>query len=172
MFITPLDVGSKFTEVGPPEAPIPEDNNLKIMIDGMATLVARCGKLFEDLSREKNQSNPLFAFLFGGNGQDYYARRLWEEKQKHTDQNKQQLGGKLTQNVKKMTAETRGKILGEKPLERSIVDPAISVSSAETINLQYKLSDTFTKPASLVSCLIFYADFDMGCVIYSFGVTV
>lgn len=149
VFLTPLDVGSKFTEADPPEAPIPEDNNLKILIDGMATLVARCGKLFEDLSREKNQSNPLFAFLFGGNGHDYYARRLWEEKQKHTDQNKRELGGKLTQTVEKMTAETRGKILGEKPLERSIRDSAISDSSAETVNLQYKLSDTFTKPTSL-----------------------
>lgn len=117
----------------------------------MAALVGRCGKLFEDLSREKNQSNPLFAFLFGGNGHDYYVRRLWEERQKHTDQNKQQLGGKLFQNVEKMTAESRGKILGEKPLERSIRDSAISVSSAETVNLQYKLSDTFTKPVSLVS---------------------
>lgn len=167
-----MDVGSKFTEAGPPEAPIPEDNNLKILIDGMATLVARCGKLFEDLSREKNQSNPLFSFLFGGSGQDYYSRRLWEEKQKHTDQNKQQLGGKITQNVEKMTAETRGNILGEKPLERSIIDSAISVNSAETVNLQYKLSDTFTKPASLVSCLIIYTDFVLERVIYRFGITV
>lgn len=129
----------------------------------MATLVARCGKLFEDLSREKNQSNPLFAFLFGGDGHDYYARKLWEERQKRTDQNKQHLDAKLFQNAEKMTAESRGKILGEKPLERSIRDSATSAGSAEAVNLQYNLSDTFTKPASLVSSSIRDANFSMGC---------
>ncbi|XP_027126391.2 G patch domain-containing protein TGH [Coffea arabica] len=147
-FTAPLDVGNKITEETPPEVPPPDDNNLKLMIDGMATLVARCGKLFEDLSRQKNQSNPLFAFLFGGNGQDYYTRKLWEERQKHNDGKKWQLDGKIFQNVKKMTAENRGKILGEKPLERSLEDTAVTAASTDTVNLQFNLADTFTKPVS------------------------
>ncbi|KAL3512313.1 hypothetical protein ACH5RR_025030 [Cinchona calisaya] len=146
-FTASLDVGNKFRETPPPEVPPPEDNNLKLLIDGMATLVARCGNLFEDLSRQKNQSNPLFAFLFGGNGQDYYARKLWEEKQKHSNDKKWQLDGKNSQNVEKMTAENRGRILGEKPLERSFKDSA-SAASTDTVNLQFNLSDTFTKPVS------------------------
>ena len=158
-FTAPLDVGNKITDKTPPEVPPPEDNNLKLMIDGMATLVARCGKLFEDLSRQKNQSNPLFAFLFGGNGQDYYTRKLWEERQKHNDGKKWQLDGKIFQNVKKMTAENRGKILGEKPLERSLEDTAVTAASTDTVNLQFNLADTFTKPVSFVSLSIFCFQF-------------
>ncbi|PQM37575.1 G patch domain-containing protein TGH [Prunus yedoensis var. nudiflora] len=109
--------------------------------------VARCGKLFEDLSREKNQSNPLFSFLVGGNGHDYYARKLWEEQQKRGDHTKQKLDVQLSPHMQKMTAESRGQILGERPLERSAKDSSSSATSADAIQLQYNLSDTFTKPA-------------------------
>lgn len=120
------------------------------MIEGVATLVARCGKLFEDLSREKNQSNPLFCFLTGGNGHDYYARKLWEERQKRIDQTKPQSDGKSFQSVQKLTAESRAKILGEKPLQRTTEVSNPPVASADMIQLQSNLSDTFTKPASHV----------------------
>ncbi|XP_057480272.1 G patch domain-containing protein TGH-like isoform X2 [Actinidia eriantha] len=46
-----------------------------------------------------------------------------------------------------MTAESRGKILGERPLERSSNDTSSASTSAD-IQLQFHLSDTFTKPAS------------------------
>ncbi|XP_062159896.1 G patch domain-containing protein TGH [Alnus glutinosa] len=147
-FPGPLETNYKLTGDPPPEVPPPEDNNLKLLIEGVATLVARCGKLFEDLSREKNQSNPLFSFLTGGNGHDHYTRKLWEERQKCSNQRKQQVDGKLSSSMQKMTAESRGKILGEKPLERSTKDSSSSVASSEVIHLQFSLSDTFTKPAS------------------------
>ncbi|GAA0161887.1 hypothetical protein LIER_18102 [Lithospermum erythrorhizon] len=150
-FSAPLEIGYKVCEVPPPEVPPPEDNNLKVLIEGVATLVARCGILFEDLSREKNRSNPLFAFLSGGNGHEFYKRKLWEERQKHNDKTKQQSDSKVSQSAQKMTAESRGRILGEKPLERSSRDltpPIPSVSSADTANLQFDLSNTFTQPAS------------------------
>ncbi|KAL6319242.1 hypothetical protein AAG906_013916 [Vitis piasezkii] len=99
------------------------------------------------ISPEKNQSNPLFSFLTGGNGCDYYARKLWEERQKHNDKSKL-LDVKSSPTVQKMTAES-GKILGERPLERSSRDANSSDSSADVIQLQFNLSDTFTKPASL-----------------------
>ncbi|KAL8479362.1 hypothetical protein ACS0TY_026289 [Phlomoides rotata] len=143
-FPAPLENDVKSTEVPPPEVPHPEDNNLKVLIEGVATLVARCGKLFEDLSREKNQSNPLFTFLRGGNGSDYYERKLWEARQKHGDKTKL-WEGKKPQNSEKLTAERRGAILGEKALERSLKN---SNSSAASVDVQIKLSDTFTKPAS------------------------
>ncbi|KAK3040886.1 hypothetical protein RJ639_027881 [Escallonia herrerae] len=147
-FPAPLEVNYKLADVPPVEVPPPEDNNLKVLVEGVATLVARCGKLFEDLSREKNQSNPLFSFLYGGNGHDYYSRKLWEERQKRNDQTKQQSNGNMFPSAKKMTAESRGEILGEKPLERSTRDLSSSASSADTISLQFNLSDTFTNPAS------------------------
>ncbi|KAL0456513.1 UNVERIFIED_CONTAM: G patch domain-containing protein TGH [Sesamum latifolium] len=147
-FLAPLGDDGKNAEIPPPEVPAPEDNNLKVLIEGVATLVARCGKLFEDLSREKNQSNPLFAFLSGGNGSDYYVRKLWEERQKRGEQTKL-WEGKKPQNSEQLTAERRGKILGEKALEKSSRDSSSLVESAASVNIQFKLSDTFTTPASI-----------------------
>ncbi|KAK9278310.1 hypothetical protein L1049_027875 [Liquidambar formosana] len=151
-FPGPLEIDNKRADPPPPEVPPPEDNNLRVLIEGVATLVARCGKLFEDLSREKNQSNPLFCFLTGGDGHEYYTRKLWEERQKHNDHTKQQLDGKSSPSVQKMTAESRGKILGEKPLERSAKDLSSSVASTD-VHLQFNLSDTFTNPASFSELL-------------------
>ncbi|KAG5536871.1 hypothetical protein RHGRI_024339 [Rhododendron griersonianum] len=142
-----LDMNTKFSDGPPPEIPPPEDNNLKILIEGVAAIVARCGKLFEDLSREKNQSNPLFSFLNGGDGHDYYSRKLWEERQKRNDSKKLELDGKVVPSIQKMTAESRGKILGERPLERSSKDLS-SASTSSNVQLQFHLSDTFTKPES------------------------
>ncbi|MCD9645330.1 hypothetical protein HAX54_034185 [Datura stramonium] len=133
----------------PPVVPPPEDNNLKILIEGLATLVARSGKLLEDLSREKNQFNPLFGFLNGGKGHEYYTRKLWEERHKRNDQGKQQLDANVGRKVQKMTAESRGQILGEKPIERSLKVANSSGISADAISLTSNLSDTFTKPASI-----------------------
>lgn len=147
-FPAALGHDDKIAKISPPEVPPPEDNNLKVLIEGMATLVARCGKLFEDLSREKNQSNPLFAFLSGGNGFDFYARKLWEQHQKLAEKSK--LGEwKIFKDAEKLTAERRGKILGEKALERSSNDISSIVASAGSVNVQFKLSDTFTKHSSL-----------------------
>ncbi|EEF50668.1 RNA binding protein, putative [Ricinus communis] len=142
-----LQADDKHTIPPPPEVPPPDDNNLKLLIEGVATLVARCGKLFEDLSRDKNQSNPLFSFLNGGNGHEYYARKLWEECQKCNDQKHLALDGKSSSSVQRMTAESRANLLGEKPLERSLKENTSSVASAD-FNLQFNLSDTFIKPAS------------------------
>lgn len=152
-FPAPLEDSYKLAAVPSLDVPPPEDNILKILIEGVATLVARCGKLFEDLSREKNQSNPLFSFLSGGSGHDYYSRKLWEERQKRNNQTRQPLDAELFPSAQKMTAERRGEILGEKPLEKSPIDVSSSVASVETINLQLNLSDTFTKPASFTEPL-------------------
>lgn len=146
-FSGPLDINRKSYEVSPPDVPPPEDGNLKLLIEGVANLVAKCGKLYEDLSKEKNQSNPLFNFLSGGTGHDYYARKLWEAQQKNNDQTSCQLDGKMPPSVQRLTAESRGQILGEKPLEKSAPDPSSSVASTD-IHLQFNLTDTFTKSAS------------------------
>ncbi|CAN4086190.1 unnamed protein product [Withania somnifera] len=148
-FAASLGSDNKAPSVPPPLVPPPEDNNLKILIEGLAMLVARSGKLLEDLSREKNQFNPLFGFLNGGKGHEYYARKLWEEIQKRNDQGKQLWDAKMSRKVQKMTAESRGQILGEKPIERSLRAANSSGISADAINLTSNLSDTFTKPASI-----------------------
>ncbi|KAL6528097.1 hypothetical protein OROHE_015047 [Orobanche hederae] len=147
-FPAPLGNVDERAEIPPPEVPAPEDSNLKVLIEGVATLVIRCGKLFEDLSREKNQSNPLFDFLLGGNGSDFYARKLWEERQKCGEKTKL-LDGKKPLNSEQLTAEKRGKILGEKALERNSRESSSLVAPASSVNLQFNLADTFTKPASI-----------------------
>ncbi|GAB2270203.1 hypothetical protein Dimus_005110 [Dionaea muscipula] len=152
-FSAPRDTSRQILDLPPPEAPPPEDNNLKLMIEGVATLVARSGKLFEDLSKEKNQSNPLFSFLSGGSGYDYYARKLWEEQQKYTDQRKYLSVEKSSSGTQKMTVESRGKLLGERPLERSYRDSTPSVSSAD-VHIAQNLSDTFTKPESFMEMML------------------
>lgn len=154
-FPGPLETDFKVADAGPPEVSPPADNNLKVLIEGVATLVARCGKLFEDLSKEKNQANPLFTFLHGGEGHDYYVRKLWESRQKRADQTKNELHGKAPATVQ-LSAESRGSILGERPLERRSKDASSSVAASDSIQLQYNLSDTFTKPASFVRRFIHY----------------
>ncbi|XP_027329720.1 G patch domain-containing protein TGH isoform X2 [Abrus precatorius] len=146
-FSGPLDINRKNYELPPPDVSPPEDSNLKLLIEGVANLVAKCGKLYEDLSREKNQSNPLFNFLSGGTGHDYYARKLWEAQQKCSNQTKQQLDGKMPHSGQRLSAESRGQILGEKPLERSSQDASSSVASTD-VQLQFNLTDTFTKSVS------------------------
>ncbi|OWM90328.1 G patch domain-containing protein TGH isoform X2 [Punica granatum] len=141
-FPGPLESNSRLSDPPPLEVPPPEDSNLKVLIEGVATLVARCGKLFEDLSREKNQSNQLYSFLIGGNFHDYYVRKLWEERQK-SNQTKLSLEGKES-SVPRMTAESRGRILGERPLERSMVTPTSTDAPAD-VKFPTNLVDTFTK---------------------------
>ncbi|CAN8264907.1 unnamed protein product [Cochlearia groenlandica] len=147
-FPGPLEAEIKPTASVPPDVPPPEDNSLKLLVDGFATFVSRCGKLYEDLSREKNESNQMFDFLRGGIGHEYYARRLWEEQQKRSDLSKLQLEVKPSPNVQKMTAETRGNLLGERPLQKSLKETENSASSGASFQFPTNLSDTFTKSAS------------------------
>lgn len=132
----------------PLEVPPPQDSQIRVLINGVASLVARCGKSYEDLSREKNQSDPRYNFLNGGEFHDYYSRKLWEERQKR-NQTKPLLEVKVN-SEQKMTAENRGRILGEKPLGRSSAAPTLSYPPAD-LKFQNNRVDTFTKPAVLVS---------------------
>ncbi|KAK8914403.1 hypothetical protein KSP39_PZI024093 [Platanthera zijinensis] len=147
-FTSPLETTEMFLEQPPPEIPPPEDGNLRLLIEGFANLVARCGRLFEDLSKEKNKSNPLFSFLIGGSGHGYYARKLWEAKSRRSDQGKT-ASVEPTISDQRMTAGTRGKILGERPLERSSNDSPKSANTTPVVHFQSNLSDTFTNSAAL-----------------------
>ncbi|CAH9143880.1 unnamed protein product [Cuscuta epithymum] len=147
-FTVPLEVGNRVAEPPPPEVSPPEDKNQRILIEGLASLVARAGKLFEDLSREKNQSNPLFGFLTGGSGHGYYLRKLWEARQKQKNQSGKHLEVKLHQNSQKLTAESRGNILGEKPLERTLRE-ASCIGTPDAVSFQSSLMETFTSSSSM-----------------------
>ena len=54
----------------------PDDPDQRNVIDKLAQFVARNGVDFERLTKEKQQNNPKFDFLFGGEFCDYYQYRL------------------------------------------------------------------------------------------------
>lgn len=59
----------------PPFALKPSDEALLKRITAVATMVAKNGQKFEDITRQKNaERRDEFSFLFGGEGEDYY---LW-----------------------------------------------------------------------------------------------
>lgn len=60
----------------PPVAP-PADPELQKRIDKLIEYAARNGPEFEALIREREQDNPAYSFLFGGEGHNYYRYKLW-----------------------------------------------------------------------------------------------
>ncbi|KAK6947654.1 CID domain [Dillenia turbinata] len=63
-------------ESGPPPAP-PADPELHKRIDKTVEYAAKNGPEFEAMIREKQQDNPAYSFLFGGEGHSYYRYKLW-----------------------------------------------------------------------------------------------
>ena len=59
-----------------PKVAPPEDPELRRTIDAMAPFVARNGPAFEALAAKLNAANPLFGFLSGGRGAEYYRWRV------------------------------------------------------------------------------------------------
>lgn len=57
----------------------PEDPELKNIIDKLANFVARNGPEFENMTKQKQQDNPKFGFLFGGEHYNYYQYKVQTE---------------------------------------------------------------------------------------------
>jgi len=55
------------------------DAELKNIIDKLANFVARNGPEFEQMTMHKQQSNPKFSFLFGGEFYEYYKWKVAKE---------------------------------------------------------------------------------------------
>lgn len=146
-FPTPVQSAEKFYDSAPLEVPPPEDTSLTLLIEGCAAMVARCGKHIEDFYKEKSKTNPQFMFLSGGDGCKYYMRKLWEHQQKYVGQ--QRPDSAKSKTSEKLTAENRGRILGERPLDRSTKLHSPTLSAKEAVQLQSNLVDTFVKPISL-----------------------
>jgi G patch domain-containing protein 1 len=93
----------------PPPPPPPADAELALRCDTLAAFVARNGASFEELARTRQRDDPRFAFLFGGLGAEYYAWRCMQLRAAPVAQRPEQRSRPLT-------AEERGRILGEEPL--------------------------------------------------------
>ncbi|XP_073842021.1 SR-related CTD associated factor 6 [Musca autumnalis] len=61
------------------EPPPPRDASLRNIIDKLAEFVARNGPEFEMITKQKQQNNPKFEFLYGGEYAAYYQYRVQAE---------------------------------------------------------------------------------------------
>ena len=59
----------------------PDDQEIKNIIDKLALFVARNGPEFEQMTKNKQEGNPKFSFLFGGKYYDYYGYKVSIEQQ-------------------------------------------------------------------------------------------
>ena len=55
------------------------DPELKNIIDKLANFVARNGPEFENMTKQKQQNNMKFSFLFGGEHHHYYMYKVQAE---------------------------------------------------------------------------------------------
>ncbi|KAK4757720.1 hypothetical protein SAY87_019021 [Trapa incisa] len=62
----------------PPSSAPPHDPELHKRIDKLVEYIAKNGPEFEAMICEKQQENPDYSFLFGGDGHGYYQYRLWK----------------------------------------------------------------------------------------------
>jgi hypothetical protein len=58
-------------------APPPADPELQKRIDKLVEYIAKNGREFEAIIRDKQHDNPDYAFVFGGEGHAYYRYKLW-----------------------------------------------------------------------------------------------
>ena len=57
----------------------PVDQEIRNIIDKLASFVARNGPEFEQMTMEKQRNNPKFNFLFGGEHNMYYRWKVSAE---------------------------------------------------------------------------------------------
>ncbi|XP_051124225.1 uncharacterized protein LOC127246740 [Andrographis paniculata] len=61
----------------PPPAPPPSDPEHQKRIDKFVEYTVKNGPEFEAIVRERENDNPAYSFLFGGEGHNYYRYKLW-----------------------------------------------------------------------------------------------
>ncbi|KAF6146435.1 hypothetical protein GIB67_037735 [Kingdonia uniflora] len=74
--LVPSPFHSPFESAPPPAVP-PLDPELHKVIDKLVEYIAKNGPEFEAMIRDKQQDNPAYSFLFGGEGHSYYRSKLW-----------------------------------------------------------------------------------------------
>jgi hypothetical protein len=116
------------------EVPPPEDEELRRNIEMLAAFVANAGgEKLEEIARERNKGKAEFAFLFGGVGKEYYEWKKSELARKGQAVESEkgpvdrggfrkpaEFGGRSGRDrAPRMTAEDRGRLLGETPLPKT-----------------------------------------------------
>ena len=104
------------------------------IIESLAHFVARNGEAFEQLAKQKQKNDKKFSFLFGGEGASSYAYCLRKAKLEEK-RNAREIIASMKKNVPLIASakqqeiskgrqhhdvESRGKLLGEEPLKRTV----------------------------------------------------
>ncbi|KAL6549091.1 hypothetical protein OROHE_008936 [Orobanche hederae] len=74
--LVPSPFHGQLYESAPPPAPPPSDTELQKRIDKLVEYAVKNGPEFEVVVREREQDNPGYSFLFGGEGHNYYRYKL------------------------------------------------------------------------------------------------
>ncbi|KAF3574371.1 hypothetical protein F2Q69_00061560 [Brassica cretica] len=158
---------AKVSDVAPP--PAPSDPTVKNAADKLASFVAKNGRAFEDVTRQKNPGDTLFKFLFDESCEDYkyYAFRLSEE-EKSISQAKESgglhsgdAGPRMSTTPitsQKPAQQQRGYQIPASALYDASVESGASSRSAQASVTRPNNSDSFSAPraADPISMMEFY----------------
>lgn len=158
---------AKVSDVAPP--PAPSDPTVKNAADKLASFVAKNGRAFEDVTRQKNPGDTLFKFLFDESCADYkyYAFRLSEE-EKSISQAKESgglhsgdAGPRMSTTPitsQKPAQQQRGYQIPASALYDASVESGASSRSAQASVTRPNNSDSFSAPraADPISMMEFY----------------
>lgn len=116
-----------------PAVPAPGNDKILHNIHTLARYVSKNGPAFEDIARQRNASDPSFAFLRGGEGAAYYAwkvQQLASSAQPHT-------ASTFARRSKPLSADDRGTVLGETALPSDAPAPSAPHVVPEPEPIQY-----------------------------------
>ncbi|CAA7019242.1 unnamed protein product [Microthlaspi erraticum] len=149
---------SKPSDVAPPS---PSDPTVKKVADKLANFVAKHGRPFEQITRQKNPGDTPFKFLFDENCADYkyYAFRLSEE-EKSISQTKES-GGRTSTTAntsQKPSQQQTGYQIPASALYDAPEEPRASSRSAQGSMARPSNSDSYSAPraADPISMMEFY----------------
>ena len=114
--------------------PAPSNDKILHNIDTLARYVSKNGPAFEDIARQRNTTDPAFAFLRGGEGSAYYT---WKVQQLASSANQLQSASTVARRSKPLSADDRGSALGETALPSDAPPPSAPVLPLEPAPIQY-----------------------------------
>eukprot|EP00958_Prasinococcus_capsulatus_P020047 scaffold2552_cov380-Prasinococcus_capsulatus_cf.AAC.29 len=137
----------------PATARPPDDEGSRKAIDTLAAFVAKNGRAFEALARDRQGKDPKFAFLFGGRGANYYewkvsilqAKQAIESRQNEAKAAAGAVDAALS-GTSRLDAERRAQLLGEEQLQASAGG---GIAAADKTRLQMQLQSNFRSGGSI-----------------------
>lgn len=112
----------------------PSSDKILHNINTLARYVSKNGPAFEDIARQRNSTDPSFAFLRGGEGAAYYT---WKVQQLASSTDQLQSASIVARRSKPLSADDRGTALGETVLPSDGPPPSAPSLPPEPALIQY-----------------------------------